>query len=434
MNVLLALVIALAVTAVTVAAMLLVRRRAPEGSYFTDGDRASGVFGVLATGFSVLLGFIIFLAFPSYDESRSGAEAEATIVAQQVQTAQFLPGRVSAELTGELICYARRWRGRSGTPWTTARSATRSTRGGPRCSRRSRASTRRRPPSSRPTTAGWTRPPTASRRGSPASTEPKASSRCRCGWHCSSSRGGLRLPALLRRPGRGPVTQGMLMGSVTVVIACSSCCWRSSTIPTATGSAGSSRRRWSGPPAHRHRARGRRPRGVLPRVTPWQRRLTRRRRGRNWQEVVVTVLLVVAALATSWSSYQATRWNGEQAAAAGRTNAIRIEAAQRRRPRKAQTEVDVATFIAWADADQAGDERGRRLLRRTGSATSSARAYDGWLATAPADERRRADDAVRDGGVPAGRAPGSRRRARRRGRGVRRAGTARTSSARATTS
>lgn len=95
------------VTAVTVTAMLLVRRRAPEGSRFKDGDRASGVFGVLATGFSVLLGFIIFLAFTSYDESRSGAEAEATIVAQQVQTAQFLPGSAAEDLTGELICYAR---------------------------------------------------------------------------------------------------------------------------------------------------------------------------------------------------------------------------------------------------------------------------------------------------------------------------------------
>ena len=106
MNVLLGVVITLVVTAFAVATMLVVRRRAPEGSYFTDGDRASGVFGVLATGFSVLLGFIIFLAFSSYDESRSGAEEEATIVAQQVQTAQFLPD-VAGELTGELVCYAR---------------------------------------------------------------------------------------------------------------------------------------------------------------------------------------------------------------------------------------------------------------------------------------------------------------------------------------
>ena len=87
MNLALGFLLVIVVAAITVTAMLLVRRRAPEGSYFTDGDRASGVFGVLATGFSVLLGFIIFLAFQSYDNARLGAEAEATIVAQQLQTA-----------------------------------------------------------------------------------------------------------------------------------------------------------------------------------------------------------------------------------------------------------------------------------------------------------------------------------------------------------
>jgi hypothetical protein len=106
-NVLVGIALVLVVATVTIAAMLLVRRRSPEGSYFSDGDRASGVFGVLATGFSVLLGFIIFLAFSSYDESRSGAETEAVIVAQQVQTAQFLPGDAPEQLTGELTCYAR---------------------------------------------------------------------------------------------------------------------------------------------------------------------------------------------------------------------------------------------------------------------------------------------------------------------------------------
>ncbi|KQR16276.1 DUF4239 domain-containing protein [Cellulomonas sp. Leaf334] len=107
MNIVVGALITLGVTAFTVSAMLLVRRRAPAGSYFSDGDRASGVFGVLATGFSVLLGFIIFLAFQSYDQARSGAETEAVTVAQQVQTAQFLPADVREELTGELVCYAR---------------------------------------------------------------------------------------------------------------------------------------------------------------------------------------------------------------------------------------------------------------------------------------------------------------------------------------
>jgi hypothetical protein len=107
MNVVWGVLVTAGVTAVTVTAMLLVRRRAPEGSYFSDGDRASGVFGVLATGFSVLLGFIVFLAFTSYDQSRTGAEAEALVVTQQVETAQFFPATVGAELTGELVCYGR---------------------------------------------------------------------------------------------------------------------------------------------------------------------------------------------------------------------------------------------------------------------------------------------------------------------------------------
>jgi hypothetical protein len=96
-----------AVVAVAIAAMLAVRRRAPEGSYFSDGDRASGVFGVLATGFALLLGLIVFLAFTSYDDSKTGAEAEALAVVQQFETAQFLPPAARERLGGELICYGR---------------------------------------------------------------------------------------------------------------------------------------------------------------------------------------------------------------------------------------------------------------------------------------------------------------------------------------
>ena len=107
MNLVWALLIVAGTTALAVAAMLLVRRGAPAGSRFADGDRASGVFGVLATGFSVLLGFVVFLAFESYDQSRSGAEAEALVLAQQVETAQFMGAPVAGDLTGELVCYGR---------------------------------------------------------------------------------------------------------------------------------------------------------------------------------------------------------------------------------------------------------------------------------------------------------------------------------------
>jgi hypothetical protein len=95
------------VAGAAVAAILVVRRRAPDGGFFHDGDRAAGIFGVLATGFSVLLGFVVFLSFESFDQSRTGAEAEALTVAQQFETAQFLPSPVRAQLSGELICYGK---------------------------------------------------------------------------------------------------------------------------------------------------------------------------------------------------------------------------------------------------------------------------------------------------------------------------------------
>jgi hypothetical protein len=107
MSLLWAIVILFAANAVTIAAMLLVRRRAPEGSYFTDGDRASGVFGLLAGGFAIFAGFIIFLAFTSYDQSRSGGESEALTVVQQFETAELLPPAVRDRLTGEVVCYGR---------------------------------------------------------------------------------------------------------------------------------------------------------------------------------------------------------------------------------------------------------------------------------------------------------------------------------------
>jgi hypothetical protein len=100
-------VILLVANVAAISAMLLVRRRAPEGSYFKDGDRASGVFGVLAGGFAIFAGFIIFLAFTTYDQSRSGGEAEALTVIQQFETAELLPPAMRDRMSGEIVCYGR---------------------------------------------------------------------------------------------------------------------------------------------------------------------------------------------------------------------------------------------------------------------------------------------------------------------------------------
>jgi hypothetical protein len=97
----------LVATAIAVGVMLLVRRRAPEGSYFSDGDRASGVFGMLSTGFALLLGFVVFLAFTRYDDARAGAQAEALTAVELFQAAQLFPEQAQGPLSGELICYGR---------------------------------------------------------------------------------------------------------------------------------------------------------------------------------------------------------------------------------------------------------------------------------------------------------------------------------------
>src|SRR3954469_17463992 len=107
MNIFAALVVIIVSAAFAIGAMLLVRRRAPEGSYFNDGDRDAGVVGVLATGFAVLLGLVVVLAFTSYDDARTGAATEALTVAQQYEVAHLLPARQGRRLAAELICYGR---------------------------------------------------------------------------------------------------------------------------------------------------------------------------------------------------------------------------------------------------------------------------------------------------------------------------------------
>ena len=72
--------------------------------------------------------------------------------------------------------------------------------------------------------------------------------------------------------------------------------------------------------------------------------------GRDRVELVATLLLAVATVATAWSGYQSTRWNGEQSKAAARTNALRIDSTKAAGLANTQTEVDVATFTQWINA------------------------------------------------------------------------------------
>jgi hypothetical protein len=105
-------------------------------------------------------------------------------------------------------------------------------------------------------------------------------------------------------------------------------------------------------------------------------------RRRDWLEIIATVILSLAAVATAWSSYQATRWNGETTKASGRANAVRIEAARAAGRANTETEVDVAAFIQWVDASATGNtELEAFYLDRFRD--EFVPAFDAWLATDP---------------------------------------------------
>ena len=103
---------------------------------------------------------------------------------------------------------------------------------------------------------------------------------------------------------------------------------------------------------------------------------------RDWVEIAAAVLLSCAAVATTWSSYQATRWNGEQAKASGRVNKTRIDAARTSSLANAQQQVDVAMFMQWVDSYARGDARLVAFYQERFRPEFKP-AFNAWIATKP---------------------------------------------------
>jgi hypothetical protein len=105
-------------------------------------------------------------------------------------------------------------------------------------------------------------------------------------------------------------------------------------------------------------------------------------RKRDWVEVAAAVLLAVAAVATAWSSYQATRWNGEQAKTSARVNKTRIDAARASDLANAQQQVDVETFMQWVDSFARGETELVTFYRERFRPEFKP-AFNAWIATKP---------------------------------------------------
>ena len=101
-------------------------------------------------------------------------------------------------------------------------------------------------------------------------------------------------------------------------------------------------------------------------------------------ELIATVLLALATVATAWAAYQSRQWTGEQAQATSAATAARIAENRASAVANRQVQIDVATFIQWLDASQQHDPRLADFYR-VRFRPEFTPAFTTWLATRPFD-------------------------------------------------
>jgi hypothetical protein len=106
----------------------------------------------------------------------------------------------------------------------------------------------------------------------------------------------------------------------------------------------------------------------------------------RWLELVSTVLLALATVATAWAAYQSREWTGEQAVATSHATAARIAATRSSALADRQLQIDVATFIQWVDAREHDDAKLADFYRAR-FREEFRPPFSAWLATNPFHNR-----------------------------------------------
>ncbi|HEY7620252.1 MAG TPA: hypothetical protein VH834_10795 [Solirubrobacteraceae bacterium] len=99
-------------------------------------------------------------------------------------------------------------------------------------------------------------------------------------------------------------------------------------------------------------------------------------------ELVSTILLSLATVATAWAAYQSRQWTGEQSEATAKATATRIAENRYSALANRQVQIDVATFIQWLNARQEHDPQVADFYRARFRAEFKP-AFAAWLATRP---------------------------------------------------
>jgi hypothetical protein len=108
----------------------------------------------------------------------------------------------------------------------------------------------------------------------------------------------------------------------------------------------------------------------------------RAERQRRATEFAATILLAFASVLTSWSGYQASLWSGIQATDYNQANALRVESTRESTEAGQFAGLDVALFMAWANATASGNDRLEQFYRQR-FRPEFRQVFEAWLATKP---------------------------------------------------
>jgi hypothetical protein len=104
MELVLAIVIVVGAATMATVFFMLIRRGGP---LLADPTRGTSIATVGGTSFAVLLAFVIFAGFQTYNGAKTGAQSEASAVLEMARTAALFPAAQRDELRSDLVCYGR---------------------------------------------------------------------------------------------------------------------------------------------------------------------------------------------------------------------------------------------------------------------------------------------------------------------------------------
>jgi len=117
-------------------------------------------------------------------------------------------------------------------------------------------------------------------------------------------------------------------------------------------------------------------------MTPYIDLPTRFDRWEPIAEVIVTIVLAFATLATAWSGYQAARWGGVQSTSYSQAGALRTESTRSSTQAGQIGQVDIGLFANWINAF-ATDNQELATFYQERFRDDFNIAFEAWLATNP---------------------------------------------------